>query len=565
MRTVLQPVVFWVLRNFLLFLVIVGILVSASLLQQKFTEWASHTAELSRLEAEQRDVEHWQRKEKADLSNRVAQLKNVPANALNARVKSLSEDIQRKELEQQRLGGLPSLVMGGAISSGIATRLKLGLEIELLKQERDHVAYLLSAIRAPETLEDLRKKHVLAYALLMQNEAAQSHLKASHPFRVFVPATTQFNQLRQLRDTHKQLEQDNLIAHENYKQQADRVQSIKAASQIFRIKEDRIDDIVRPLNSAIDERRKFFRDHWFSKFSQPINNVWPTALLVLLAVILTPLAIKALFYFVFAPLASRRPPICILPGASGVVIAQSEGMDNSPDQARFTAVSQRLNLAQDEVLLIHPEYLQSSPRESKIDTQWLLDWTLPLSSLASGMVALTRIRCEETTTIVISPRRDALSEVGVLDLPEGSAVVFQPRSLVGVVYRSDAPLRITRHWRLGSLHAWLTLQLRYLVFHGPAKLIVKGCRGARIEDAQTGRRINQAGTMGFSANLLYSTTRCETFVSYLMGEQELLNDSFSGAPGFYVYEETPNFGRKTGLTGRGAEGVLDSLLKAFGL
>ncbi|MDP2399488.1 MAG: hypothetical protein Q8M53_14160 [Burkholderiales bacterium] len=556
---------FWVLRNFLLFLVIVGILVAAGLLQKKFTEWASQTAELSRLEAEQRDVENWQLKEKADLSSRVAQLRNIPASALSARVKSLSKEIEGKELEQQMLGGLPSLVMGGAIGSGIATRLKLGLEIELLKQERDHIAYLLSAIKAPENLEELRKKHVLAYALLELNEATQKHLKASHPFKVYMPATAQFNQLRELKAAHKRLDLDNRIAHENYTRQADQVKSIKDSPQTFRIREDRIDDIVRPLNSAIDKRRKFVSDHWFSKFSQPISNVLPIALLVLLAVILTPVAIKALFYFVFAPLASRRPPICILPGVSGEVSPQTEGADSSPDQARFTSVSQRLNLAPDEELLIHPEYLQSSSRESKTDTRWLLDWSLPLSSLASGMVALIRIRCEETATIVISPRRDALSEVGVLDLPEGSAVVFQPRSLVGVVYRSDAPLRITRHWRLASWHAWLTLQLRYLVFHGPAKLVVKGCRGARIEAAQTGRRINQAGTMGFSANLMYSTTRCETFVSYLMGEQELLNDSFTGAPGFYVYEETPNFGRRTGLTGRGLEGVFDSFLKAFGL
>jgi len=104
-----------------------------------------------------------------------------------------------------------------------------------------------------------------------------------------------------------------------------------------------------------------------------------------------------------------------------------------------------------------------------------------------------------------------------------------------------------------------------VVFHGPARLIVKGCRGARIEAANAGRRITQAGTMGFSANLWYSTTRCETFVPYLMGEQALLNDSFAGAPGFYVYEETPHFGRRTGLTGRGLEGVFDSLLKVFGL
>jgi hypothetical protein len=565
LRTVLQPLVFWVVRNFLLFLVIVGILVAAGVLQTKFTEWASRTAELSGLEAEQRDVEQWQRREKADLAGRIDRLRNAPAGILSARVESLSKDIEEKEREQQKLGGLPSLVMGGAIGSGIAARLKLGLEIELLRQEREHIAYLLSAIRAPENLEELRKKHVIAYALLMQNEAAQAHLKASHPFKVHVPATAPFDQLRALQATHEKLEQDNRAAHENYRRQAERVKSIKASPQTFSIKEDRIDEIVRPLNAAIDERRKFVRDHWLSQLSQPISRVLPIALLVLLAVILTPVAIKALFYFVFAPLASRRPPICILPEASGQGAPLTEGIDSPPDRARFTAVSQRLNLVPDEELLIHPEYLQSSPRESKPDTRWLLDWSLPLSSLASGMVALTRIRCGETATVVISPRRDALSEVGVLELPEGSAVVFQPRSLVGVVYRREAPLRITRHWRLASWHAWLTLQLRYLVFHGPAKLIVKGCRGARFEAAQTGRRINQAGTMGFSANLLYSTTRCETFASYLMGEQELLNDSFAGEPGFYVYEETPNFGRRTGLTGRGLEGVFDSLLKVFGL
>jgi len=565
LRTVLQPVVFWVLRHFLLFLVIVGILLIGDYFRKEITALVSQTAELSRLEAEQRNVENWQQKAKADVSSRVAQLKNAPANAISARVASIAKNIEGKELEKQKPGGLPSLLMGGAIGSGIATRLQLDLEVELLKQERDYLAALLSAISEPENLEKLRRNHIGAYAQLMQNEGEQARLKATHPVRVFVPATTSFNQFRQLKETHKQLEQKNLIAYENYKLQENRVQSIKATPRIFKIREDQIDEIVRPLKSAIDKSKKSVQDNWLSKLSQPISNVLHIALLVLLSVILAPLAIKALFYFVFAPLASRRPPVCILPGASGVVIPQSEDMDNSPDQARFTAVSQKLTLAKDEVLLIHPEYLQSSPLESKIDTKWLLDWSLPLSSLVSGMVALSRIRCEEPATIVISPTRDALSEVGVLNLPEGSAIVFQPRNLVGVVYRNDAPFRITRHWRLTSLHAWLTLQLRYVVFHGPSRLIVKGCRGARIEAANTGRRINQAGTMGFSANLLYSTTRCETFAPYLMGEQELLNDSFAGAPGFYVYEETPNFGRKTGLTGRGLEGVFDSLLKVFGL
>ena len=86
-----------------------------------------------------------------------------------------------------------------------------------------------------------------------------------------------------------------------------------------------------------------------------------------------------------------------------------------------------------------------------------------------------------------------------------------------------------------------------------------------MESAGNGRSINQAATIGFSANLAYATTRCETFGSYLMGKQELFNDRFSGGPGFYVYEETPYFGKRSGITGRGIEGVFDTVLKVFGV
>ncbi|MBK9571210.1 MAG: hypothetical protein IPO43_00185 [Rhodoferax sp.] len=137
---------------------------------------------------------------------------------------------------------------------------------------------------------------------------------------------------------------------------------------------------------------------------------------------------------------------------------------------------------------------------------------------------------------MISATKDPFSEVGILSLPEGAALVMQPHSLVGVVQPTGSPVRITSHWRLTSLHAWLTLQLRYLAFHGPARLIVQGGRGVRIERADAGRSINQAATIGFTANLAYSTRRCETFSAYWLGRQELLNDSFKGAQGFFVYE-----------------------------
>jgi uncharacterized protein (AIM24 family) len=128
-------------------------------------------------------------------------------------------------------------------------------------------------------------------------------------------------------------------------------------------------------------------------------------------------------------------------------------------------------------------------------------------------------------------------------------------------------MEISRHWRLFSLHAWVTLQLRYLVFHGPGRLILKGCRGVRAESPDPGnpRIINQAATIGFSANLDYSNTRCETFVSYLRGKEDLFNDLFAGGPGRFVYEEMPSGTRNPGLTGRGLEGFVDATLKVFGV
>jgi hypothetical protein len=264
-------------------------------------------------------------------------------------------------------------------------------------------------------------------------------------------------------------------------------------------------------------------------------------------------------------MAARRPAIQVLPDAQGKGAVVGGATNEAPSSGKMSAVSQTLEINSGEELLVHPEYIQSSSILGNKDTQWLLDWSYPLTSLASGMMALTRFRTDESDSIEISETRDPLMEIGVIPIRKGDALVLQPHNLVGVVQDRYNPIQMTRHWRLGSLHAWLTLQLRYLVFHGPGRLIVKGCRGIRLEKAGAGRSINQAATLGFSASLQYSTRRCETFWPYFLGKQELFNDHFEGSTGYYVYEETPYCGKKSGITGRGLEGLLDSILKILGI
>ncbi len=291
----------------------------------------------------------------------------------------------------------------------------------------------------------------------------------------------------------------------------------------------------------------------------------PIALGILLGLIFVPIGIKLFFYFVVAPWATARPPIRLLPAASGGVSSPSTAAIAADGRGKMSAVSLPVVLAEDQELLIQPEYLQSTSLRARKRTKWLLNARFPFSSLLSGMYMLTRVGPAGAEAVVISATKDPLSEVGIIELAQGAAFVCQPRSLAAVIQDRKNPIRITRHWRLGSLQAWLTLQLRFLVFHGPGQLVMKGCRGIRIESAGGGRLINQAATLGFSANLDYANTRCETFVSYWSGKEDLFNDLFTGDSGVYVYEEMPDLKRTTGITGRGLEGFTDAVLKVFGV
>jgi hypothetical protein len=254
--------------------------------------------------------------------------------------------------------------------------------------------------------------------------------------------------------------------------------------------------------------------------------------------------------------------LALLPKSGGRVLT---GRD-LPGQTSATtsSVSCRVTIDSSNELLVHPEYLQSLPNACETRTQWILNRHIPLSSIAAGLCALTHMRAESPQTVVVSSTRDPLSEVSLMTIPEGSSVVLLPRHIVGVLQTRGKTLRITRHWRLFSLHAWLTLQLRYLVFHGPVTLVVKGCRGVRVEAAEAGRSLTPAATMGFSANLYYASRRCETLFGYVSGQQSLLNDSFTGGSGYYIYQEMP-YQRRGGFFSRGLEGLFDAVLKPLGI
>lgn len=323
----------------------------------------------------------------------------------------------------------------------------------------------------------------------------------------------------------------------------------------FSLDQQAIDAVTQEMTDRLEQARTAVTTNWFARYVSPVIYVLPLALAVLLSSFAAHFFIKVLFYFVLAPLAARRKPVQLEapPTTHGV-------------RATASAVSQNIQLKPGEELLILPDFLQSSSTAAIKDTKWLLDRTCPWTSIISGMVMLTRVRTDSRDDhVVVSSDNDAVSELALVTIPAGAAMVFQPHGMVGVVYPSATPLKITRRWRLFSAHAWLTLQLRYLIFRGPVTLIVKGTRGVRVEPAGQGRVISQFATLGFSSHLHYATIRSETFWPYYQDKTPLLQDKFDGENGYYIYDETPRFGKRGGFFSRGLEGLTDAVLKVFGI
>ena len=389
-------------------------------------------------------------------------------------------------------------------------------------------------------------------------------IRDEHPVKFKVLGTTAFNEIDRLIESEKVV-----------KKQADelrqRIESVKLAvelkeknltdaSKAFGLVNANVDAVLKASDELIVGEFTRQSRNFFSKVAQGIYSEFQAlieaAFYVLLGVIFVPIGIKLAFYYVLAPAASRRSPIRILERDETVLPVA---------MARSAEVSLELEVKSDEEMLIHSEHLQSSSIKTRKTTQWFLNGSFPLTSIGAGLYALTRIAPSEAEKVVVSSGKGLEMRLSAIDLPHGATLVMQPRGLMGVIQQRSNPLKIQSVWRVFSLHSWLTLQIRYLVFHGPAKLIVRGSRGVRMEAAGDGRMINESATLGFSAGAKYSVRRCETFVAYWRGVEELFNDQFDGVNCVYLFEEMPDPRRKGNILSRGLEGVTDSMLKVFGI
>ncbi|WP_426073734.1 hypothetical protein [Janthinobacterium sp. DSP2-3-3] len=564
MRQLLTAILRFLLRHALQFALFIVILLAGRLL---LAEWRAYSAG-SEAMATLRQASSNAGNHGAGLADaatvRVNALQQASLTAIAARMAQVQAQLTALRAQQQPSLFTIPLPDTNTLAMHAQDEAARRVEIEVLVQEARYLTSLQAAISgedARHTLARLHAEHVSAYAALQHKLRQRRQLEAQHPVATRLPGSDAYAQLSQLEVESQHLRDINLQAYRAWVAQRARTSNATRPAS-FAIDNTALAGALAPVQAAIAAGEGQLARNWIARWRAPVLDVAPTAALLVLSAILLPVAIKAFFYFVLAPLASRLPPLSI---ARELQMAGSSLPLPPHGESRISAVSQALQLNPGQQMLIHPAYLQSSPVSTHKRTQWLLDWRFPFTSLAAGMVALTHLYSDEPASVTVSASDDPLLEVAIVHLPAGSALVFQPRGLVGLICDTGQPLAMSCHWRLGSLHAWLTLQLRFIVFRGPVTLIVRGCRGVRLERAGQGRSISQSATLGFTTDVLYSTLRSETFIPYLRGQQALLNDRFDGDNGVYLYEETPRHGKQPGTVGKWFEGFTDAILKVFGI
>lgn len=270
---------------------------------------------------------------------------------------------------------------------------------------------------------------------------------------------------------------------------------------------------------------------------------------------------KLIAFYLLAPWIARSRPIRFVESLAAMPESGESG--SSIDASIWPG----------ETLRIKGRFLQASDEGFFKRTRFLLDWRIPFTSLACGLIELIEMRHQHAggeLRVTFSSADDPHTELAMVHVPEGASLILRPSFLVGAITRTGESLRIRRRWALGRWQSWVTLQFRYFEFVGPCRLVVAGTRGVRVERLALrgnavgpARRTNQDATIGFTPNLDYRPVRAEAFWGYYRGTNPLFDDLFAGT-GLFLCQESAR-GSAEKRAGKFWAGVRAGALRVLGL
>jgi len=260
------------------------------------------------------------------------------------------------------------------------------------------------------------------------------------------------------------------------------------------------------------------------------RNHWFAGALLGIGVLVVPMLTRVGWFYVVAPVASSAAPVRLAQSSQRV------GLISQP-MLRCSAATKKLDLviAPNESLFVRAACLKSYAATTRKRTQiaWKMD--SPFISYSAGLWELTRVDGgADGAGVSLWSGEDADRQLVCLELQDHPGLVFRPRHLVGLIHEPEG-LRLRKQWRLGHLHAWCTLQLRYIVLEGTGRAVFWALGGIEALSPGGGKQcVAQDSVAGFDSRLGYSVRRNETFWHYLRGKEPLFDDCFEGYEQYLV-------------------------------
>ena len=254
---------------------------------------------------------------------------------------------------------------------------------------------------------------------------------------------------------------------------------------------------------------------------------WKWLAAIALFVLLMPVALRIVSYFLLMPMVSRaHKPIHL-----------AAGSENATADLRTTDAHRTLTiqLGAGEVLSARSEHVR--PVQGTVRSRLLYDWTSPFISFAAGLHQLSRIIGNEggsSATLATPDHPD--SYLMRIDFKDHPGVVMHPKHVVGVIGTPDLKTR----WRWG-IQSFATWQVRYIMFAGTGSLIVQGSGDvAATNPSSRSTKMDQNLVMGFDSRLTLGVNRTEVFWPYLRGRTPLVDDEFTGCHPFFWQKSNAN-------------------------
>lgn len=563
MHSALKPLIRTLVFYLLSVLAIAAVLVAGGYVARSVQEYRVSSEDRQALAAVRDEVAQYRQGQAARVAQRLGAANQLPLEAVERRIEALTRTLQATPPAGLDLRAL--LRSGPDQYAGrLAAHYKTALERELAAQELAYLQQLRAQLltsrsrgEAQRELERLHRLHSAVYQRYLQKQREANRLGLIDR-QLMKNDWTITPTLRRLAGELAALRTDNQRAAAAWRAQKAALDRIGRPGELrpFALDEAALGRAVQPLEALVAEVDEAVTAHPVSRIAALLLPALPAAFGILVFCLAGKFAVRAFLYFVLAPLLTRRAPLRL------------DGTAPRPSEAAAlvspSAVTQAIRLDANEELLVLPRYLHSTPVAAEKSTRWLLKgrwWT----SLVSGMALLTCVRTSgRDGQVLLSAGDGGLSELALVWVGAGSALVFQPRALVGLVCARGAPPRVEKRWRLASLHAWLTLQWHYFLIRGPVTLVLQGTRGVRVQQADGAHLVRQSATLGFSSDVAYSTLRSAPFLPYLQGQTDLLYDRFAGEGGIFIHDATPDTRARGGRVKRGIEGLTDGVLKVFG-